>query len=635
MSHIKYQGVIQLSDKNNAHTLAYDYIAELADGQLLTVLEVGCSTAYFGSALKTFGHTVWGIEPTPEPAQIAKSQLDFVFEGLIEDFIVAHPDQKFDVIVFGDVLEHLPDPESVLLQCHALLKEGGAIVASVPNVTHLAIRAMLMEGRWDYAELGIMDKTHLRFFTRETIQNLFYQAGYVVYDIKPVRIPTDAVAHMSKMPLYASTVAQLDKVVQDDTKLDFQYVMMAFPKSHAKGLSASLLRQQPSIQVLGLANDIASSHAQVRLMNPLEAWARLGQGSVRFSNFANCTQQAVQTADVVVIQRHINDTVFEIMSWAQAAGTKVIYESDDFLLGLPEHLAHHRASLEGFDKKMDALLPQVDCVTVTTHRLAEHQFKSFERPIAIIPNCCIGEQLASVDQTGWQTNHATLIVASSDKVLVDFILSPIKQLLADSSLALKVVVIGPPGETFEAAGVPCERIDNQSYEDFKQLIRRFDNPLALIPLDDSTFSSCKTAIKFFDYAMAGIPVVCSNVPPYSDVITHQRHAWLTSNSAEGWVEGMRTLINSISLRQSLVNDAQSLVNNQFNENTAVRGWDILLKDLVRDRYAFNPPKYPKPEPKKPLTSTLIKNIFNPSAYLFVYRAVKLHGIRFITKKFFD
>lgn len=119
--------------------------------------------------LKNAGHEVWGVEMNPDAAELAKSVLDFVYVGTIKAFLIsefAHQN-KFDYIVFGDVLEHLPYPSEILKKCKSILISGGGIVASIPNVAHLAVRVMLLEGRWEYRDVGIMDNTHLRFFDKK------------------------------------------------------------------------------------------------------------------------------------------------------------------------------------------------------------------------------------------------------------------------------------------------------------------------------------------------------------------------------------------------------------------------------------------------------------------------------------
>ena len=175
---MRYQASIDLSNKNNSHTLAYDLIEKHANGGLLRVLEVGCSGGYFGAAVRAQGHTVWGVEPDYKSSQIAKEELDFAFNGTLDDFYKQHKDEKFDVIVFGDVLEHFSNPASALVEVKAIMNDGGVIVASVPNVSHITVRAMLLEGRWEYNDLGIMDRTHLQFFTEETLVELFDLAGF-------------------------------------------------------------------------------------------------------------------------------------------------------------------------------------------------------------------------------------------------------------------------------------------------------------------------------------------------------------------------------------------------------------------------------------------------------------------------
>ena len=135
---VKYEGKIDLSVKNNSHTLAYDFIEIDSQGANCKILEVGCSTGYFGQALKNAGHIVWGIEMTPDAAELAKKVLDFVYVGTIEAFLASEfaSSNQFDYIVFGDVLEHLPYPETILEQCKSILTPNGGIVASIPNVAH-------------------------------------------------------------------------------------------------------------------------------------------------------------------------------------------------------------------------------------------------------------------------------------------------------------------------------------------------------------------------------------------------------------------------------------------------------------------------------------------------------------------
>jgi len=224
---VKYEGKIDLSNKNNSHTIAYDFIEIDSLGSRCKILEVGCSTGYFGEALKNAGHVVWGIEMTPDAAELAKKVLDFVYVGTIEAFLAsefAHQN-KFDYIVFGDVLEHLPYPSEILKQCKSILPPNGGIIASIPNVAHLAVRVMLLEGRWEYSELGIMDNTHLRFFDKKSIINMFNESSYSVQSLGCVRIGVEQTGVRVNQELYESA----SKLVHDDAKDIFQYVVLTKP----------------------------------------------------------------------------------------------------------------------------------------------------------------------------------------------------------------------------------------------------------------------------------------------------------------------------------------------------------------------------------------------------------------------
>lgn len=147
------------------------------------VLDVGCAEGVLGEALKQRGlaSEVIGIELFPDAANVAKSRLDRVICGDIESIVSsAHGLEPgyFDYIICGDVLEHLRDPARVMNWLVSQLKEDGRLVASIPNVRHWSVIVpLLFQGKWEYRAHGIMDQTHLRFFTRKTAIRLFEEAG--------------------------------------------------------------------------------------------------------------------------------------------------------------------------------------------------------------------------------------------------------------------------------------------------------------------------------------------------------------------------------------------------------------------------------------------------------------------------
>ncbi|MBI5191218.1 MAG: class I SAM-dependent methyltransferase [Nitrospirae bacterium] len=150
------------------------------------VLDVGCDTGNLASCLAGLGMKAEGVEMDAEAAKKAGERLENVYVGSIEDeAVLGRLSGQYDMIIFADVLEHLAYPEVTIKRMKALLSDGGVIVASLPNVANFRVRFGLLFGRFDYTETGILDRTHLRFFTRKTAPELFRKAGFNVLDVKP------------------------------------------------------------------------------------------------------------------------------------------------------------------------------------------------------------------------------------------------------------------------------------------------------------------------------------------------------------------------------------------------------------------------------------------------------------------
>jgi|YNPBryunderm2012_1023409.scaffolds.fasta_scaffold20302_2 2-polyprenyl-3-methyl-5-hydroxy-6-metoxy-1,4-benzoquinol methylase len=140
------------------------------------ILDVGTAHGYLGAALAAMGHTVVGIEADAEAARAAAAHYAAIY---CED-VARHPrlaEVPFDVVVAADVLEHLADPAATLRWLVGLLAPGGRILVSVPNVAFLTVRLGLLVGRFEYQPRGILDRTHLRFFTRRSLFALLRDGG--------------------------------------------------------------------------------------------------------------------------------------------------------------------------------------------------------------------------------------------------------------------------------------------------------------------------------------------------------------------------------------------------------------------------------------------------------------------------
>jgi len=145
----------------------------------MKVLDVGCSTGYLGASLAERSCRVWGLDRDPAAvACLPSCYEDSRACDLDEIMAVPWPDMSFDVAIAADVLEHLRDPSRALAVLRHALKPNGLLVVSLPNVAHLSVRMRLLIGRFDYTETGLLDKTHLRFFTFSTATDLVRAAGF-------------------------------------------------------------------------------------------------------------------------------------------------------------------------------------------------------------------------------------------------------------------------------------------------------------------------------------------------------------------------------------------------------------------------------------------------------------------------
>jgi len=152
-------------------------------------LELGCGSGGFSAALKAdHPRECWGIEIDNRAAQKASDRLDKVIIGEATAAVPNLPDGYFDCIIMNDILEHLTDPFALLRSLRGKLRPDGVIVASVPNVRFWNnLRDLAWRGNWDYKEAGILDSTHLRFFTFRSLQKMFPALGYDVVRIEGLK----------------------------------------------------------------------------------------------------------------------------------------------------------------------------------------------------------------------------------------------------------------------------------------------------------------------------------------------------------------------------------------------------------------------------------------------------------------
>jgi 2-polyprenyl-3-methyl-5-hydroxy-6-metoxy-1,4-benzoquinol methylase len=187
------------------------------------VLDVGCSSGYLAWPLAKSGASVVGGELDPDAADAARTVCDVVLVGDVESMELPLDPGSFDVVLCGDVVEHLREPERTLSRLRPFLRPEGRLVLTTPNVANWAMRLSLLGGRWRYTDRGILDRTHTHLFTRKTLVETVTRAGYRV-----VRLD-----HTAPVPLIGTaTVERVAHAVASvrPSLFAYQFLLAASPQ---------------------------------------------------------------------------------------------------------------------------------------------------------------------------------------------------------------------------------------------------------------------------------------------------------------------------------------------------------------------------------------------------------------------
>ncbi len=157
------------------------------------ILDIGAADGYLGEILKQHGHFLVGVETNSEFADKARAHYDILHSADVETFDFPNRGE-FDYILLADVLEHLKDPGGLLRRVVPCLNDGGEIIISIPNVAHLFVRLRLMLGHFEYQDRGILDRTHLRFFTLASMRRMIDDASCRILELNPTPAPIQVVA---------------------------------------------------------------------------------------------------------------------------------------------------------------------------------------------------------------------------------------------------------------------------------------------------------------------------------------------------------------------------------------------------------------------------------------------------------
>ena len=184
----------------SSHLLLLERVAGRGEG--LALLDLGFGSGELARRVRPRCRYLAGIDADAEAARAAEGILDEVHVGDLAEGLARRWAFPFDVIVAGDILEHLPCPEELMAPIRSLLAPGGRLLLSLPNVANVTTRLALLAGRFDYADRGILDRTHLRFYTLKTARRLLVSAGFRIVGEWVTPMPVElAVPALARPPL--------------------------------------------------------------------------------------------------------------------------------------------------------------------------------------------------------------------------------------------------------------------------------------------------------------------------------------------------------------------------------------------------------------------------------------------------
>jgi SAM-dependent methyltransferase len=463
------------------------------------VLEAGCGAGALAEAYRRINpHVCYiGIERHVEAATFARSsgRIDRVIVGDLEvvepeALGLAEDQPSVDCLVFGDVLEHLVDPWMTLARLSRLVRKGGQILACIPNVQHYSVIVSLLRGQWDYQDEGLLDRTHLRFFTYSGIQDLFAKAGLRIFDIQPRWWPgTEPDRFHQVMAPVLTALAINSASFQVQTRV-VQYLTRA---THAVELS-------PRMLIWTLVGSVIAS--DVRVKEPLQFLATIPGIRIRTGNtlqFDELKQTLTGEERVFIQQRVIMPAADHLMLQHKllANGYLIVAELDDD----PRHFAD-------MVKTNFLALRSCHCVQTTTELLAKtiREFNPyvtvFSNQVAMLPPQRSRKRadLARMPLTlffGALNREAdwALIMPSLNDVLGRWGDKVRVQVVYDRAF---FDVLATPYKLFEPL---C------SYERYHELLDTAH--VGLLPLEPTRFNEHKSDLKFIECAAHSVASLAS------------------------------------------------------------------------------------------------------------------------------
>ena len=479
------------------------------------VLEIGCGQGKLGRAFKSRQplSNYFGIEIMPDEARIAGVNLDGVLCANIEldhqiplKFLAqTNSEELFDALVLGDVLEHLQDPWKLLQEAHKWMAPNSTCILCIPNVGHWSVLQQLLKGRFDYAEAGLLDKTHLRFFTLETAIEMLRQAGWTVVEAIPRIFQPEKMqeALNAIMPIAKSLNLNEAKLKRDLTA--YQWVIRA-----VKGEVPSNM----CVGALGLKKFAGVTEARVDY--PLSALNSL-VGNRCVWGYSGISFPSDFKPGILILHRQFMDD-----AGFNAKMEKLIKDGWILVADMDDDPHHWQQYIDSDFYAYKA----VHAITVSSAALAQMML-SWNQHVQIFPNAIFSLPINSRKEAKGNDKPMRVFFGALNRK-ADW--QPIMNEICEAAIQLDGKIeflVVHDKEFFDALPPKCLKTFHPTlgHEQYMEALGSCD--VALLPLNDTPFNRCKSDIKLIECASAGVAVICSKVV-YSENARHESFAKFAS-----------------------------------------------------------------------------------------------------------
>jgi len=354
---------------------------------------------------------------------------------------------------------------------------------------------------------------------------------------------------------------------------------------HPLDATASPAQAPPpaAIRVLALAADPASTITDIRLSAPLAPLVADGRVALRLLPWHAADPSELVRCDVLIGQRPLTARHLRLLRAAHEHGVAVIVEIDDLLTQPAPHLLSHDV-LRRQAPWVSKALEEADWVSVSTERLGQ-ALAAPGRHCRVVPNHAspLAAPAGGDEPAARAPGPASVLLAASDAVATGAAFEALRSLQARRGSALRIVAVGPVAESATAAGLVVDGRPVMPRDRFLALAATLPDAVAVIPIDDSPFSACKSAVKWFDFAAAGLPTLMSDRPPYRDVVEHGQTGWLVADDAAAWTDALVQALDDRALRGRVATQARQRVSDCHAIGHSTAAWHALLQEAADAR----------------------------------------------------